>query len=67
MCARPATWSVAPGAKWGGRLGGTPPAGQQLRPWASTAGHVGSVPGQGTETPHAMWPGQKVKKENLCK
>ena len=50
MCACPATWSAARGAKCGGRLGATPLAGQQLRPRASTAGRVGSLPGQGTET-----------------
>lgn len=28
---------------------------------------MASVPHQGTETPHTMWPGQKVKQKKLCK
>lgn len=60
-------WSAARGAKCAGRLRGPPLAGQHLRPWASTAGCVGSVPRQGTETPHTMWLGQKVKQKKLCK
>ena len=32
-----------------------------LRLHASTAGDVGSVPGQGTKTPHVFSQGQKLK------
>ena len=35
---------------------------QWLRPHASTAGVMGSIPGQGTKIPHAMWRSQKKKK-----
>ena len=31
---------------------------QWLRLLASTAGDLGSIPGQGTRTPHAAWSGQ---------
>ena len=34
---------------------------QLLRLHASTAGDVGSIPGQGTKIPHAMEHGQKIK------
>ena len=34
---------------------------QWLRLHASNAGHVGSIPGQGTKIPHAMKPGKKKK------
>ena len=39
---------------------GTSPAVQWLRLHASTAGGVGSIPGQGTKIPHAVWGGQKI-------
>ena len=32
-----------------------------LRLWASTTGGTGSIPGQGTKIPHAMWCSQKKK------
>ena len=42
---------------------------QWLRLYASSAGSVGSVPGQGTEIPHAVQRGRKTKikfkKENV--
>ena len=34
---------------------------QRLGCRASTAGGMGSIPGQGTNTPHAVWRGQKKK------
>ena len=36
---------------------------QQLRLCASTAGDKGSIPGQGTKIPHAVWHSQKMKKK----
>ena len=36
---------------------------QWLRFWASKAGGIRSIPGQGTKIPHAMWHGQKKKKK----
>ena len=42
---------------------GTSLAVQWLRLHTSTAGGTGSVPGQGTESLHAAWHGQKTKKE----
>ena len=36
-----------------------------LRSCASMAGSTGSIPGQGTKVTHAMWCGQKKKKENI--
>ena len=36
---------------------------QWLRLRASTAGGVGSIPGQGTKIPASVWPGEKKKKE----
>ena len=42
---------------------GTSLAVQWLRLCASTAGGVGSIPGQGTKIPHASLPGQKIKKK----
>ena len=40
---------------------GTSLAVQWLRLYASNAGGVGSIPGQGTKIPHAMWPKDKSK------
>ena len=40
------------------------PSGQWLRLQASTAGGVGSIPGQGTKIPHDTWLSQKKKKKN---
>ena len=37
-------------------------AAQWLRLHTSTAAGVGSVPGQGTKIPHAVWCGQEKKK-----
>ena len=37
---------------------GTSLAVQRLRPHASTAGGMGSIPGRGTEIPHALWHSQ---------
>ena len=37
---------------------------QWLRPWAYNAWGVGSIPGQGTKIPHAMWSGQIKKKKS---
>ena len=34
---------------------------QWLGLYASNAGVVGSIPGQRTKIPHAMWRGQKIK------
>ena len=34
---------------------------QRLRPWVSTAGGAGLIPGQGTKARHASWHGQKQK------
>ena len=48
---------------------GTSLAVQWLRLRASNAGGEGSIPGQGTKIPHAMWWGQKKQKEkhhDLC-
>ena len=40
---------------------------QWLRLRAPTAGGLGSIPGQGTKIPHAVWFGQKNKMiEHLC-
>ena len=40
---------------------------QWLRLHAPTAGGLGSIPGQGTKIPHAVWCGQKNKMiEHLC-
>ena len=39
------------------------PSGQWLRLQASTAGGVGSIPGQGTKIPHDTWLSQKKKKK----
>ena len=40
---------------------------QQLRPHASRAGAVGSIPGRGTtEIPRAMWPRKKDSINNKC-
>ena len=36
---------------------------QWLRLWASNVAIMGSIPGQGTEIPHAVRGGQKKKKE----
>ena len=36
---------------------------QWLRLCASTAGDAGLIPGQGTKILHALWPGQKKKKD----
>ena len=36
---------------------------QWLRLHASNAGTVGSIPGQGTKIPYAVWHGQKIKKK----
>ena len=36
---------------------------------ASTAGGLGSIPGQGTKIPYVMWHGQKIKQNKpyyLC-
>ena len=35
---------------------------QWLRLCASSAGSMGSIPGQGTKIPHAMWRGKKKEK-----
>ena len=45
---------------------GTFPVVQWLRLHASTAGGVGSTPGQGTKILHTVQHGQKKKKEWLC-
>ena len=37
---------------------------QWLRLHASTAGGAGSIPGQGTKIPHAMWCDQKKQELN---
>ena len=37
---------------------------QRLRPPTSTAGGVGSIPGQETKIPHAVQHGQKKKKKH---
>ena len=42
---------------------GTSLAGQGLGLQASTAGGVGSTPGQGTKIPHILWHGQKINKQ----
>ena len=42
---------------------GTPLLVQWLRLCASNAGDVGLIPGWGTKISHAMWHGQKKKKE----
>lgn len=45
---------------------------QWLRPCASSVGDVGSVPGWGTEIPHAAWYGErkrereKIKEKEKC-
>ena len=36
---------------------------QWLRIRASTAGGMGSIPGQGNKIPHAAWRGQKTNKQ----
>ena len=38
---------------------------QWLRLCASTAGDAGLIPGQGTKILHALWHGQK-KKKDMC-
>ena len=38
---------------------------QRLRLCASNAGDAGSIPGQGTKIPHAVWCGQKKKKKDV--
>jgi len=43
---------------------GTPLVVQWLRFRASNAGGTGLIPGQGTEIPHAVKHGQKIKKES---
>ena len=40
---------------------GTSLAVQWLRLLAPSAGHMGSIPGQGTKIPHAAWLGQKKR------
>ena len=40
---------------------GTSLAVQWLRPCASIAGDIGSIPGQGTKIPHVKWCDQKIK------
>ena len=40
---------------------------QLLRLHVSTAGDVGSIPGQGTKIPHAMQHGQKMKNNQVNK
>ena len=40
---------------------GNSPVVQWLRLLASTAGDMGSFPGQGTRTPYATWCGQKKR------
>ena len=37
---------------------------QWLRLHASNARGIGSIPGHGTKSPHAVWCGQKRKKKN---
>ena len=37
---------------------------QWLRRHASNVGGMGSIPGQGTKIPHAMWPKKKKKKKS---
>ena len=41
-------------------MGGTSLVVQSLRPHASNAGGVGSIPGRGNRIPCAMWCGQKI-------
>ena len=40
---------------------------QWLRLCASNSGGTGSIPGQGTKSPHAAWHGQKKKKKKKLK
>ena len=44
---------------------GPSPAVQWLRCHASTAGGVGSIPGQGARIPHAVWHGQNNNNNNM--
>ena len=43
-------------------LEGTSLAAQCLRVHAANKAGVGSIPGQGTKIPHAVWLGQKILK-----
>ena len=48
---------------WNKSFHGTSLAVQWLRLHPSNAGGAGSIPGWGTEIPHAAWCGQKIKLE----
>ena len=38
---------------------------QWLRPFPSTTGGVGSIPGQGTKIPRVKWPKEEEKKKGM--
>ena len=40
---------------------------QRLRLYASNAGGMGSIPGQGVKIPHAVQRGQEIKKKKVSK
>ena len=43
------------------------PGGPVVQKLPSDAGGVGSIPGQGSEIPHASWPeNQNIKQEQYC-
>ena len=43
------------------------PGGPVVKTPPSNAGGTGSIPGPGTNIPHAMWYGQKLKKQTINK
>ena len=43
------------------------PSGPVIKTWPSNAGGAGSIPGQGTKIPHALWPKkQNIKWKQYC-
>ena len=46
---------------------GDAPGGPVVKTLPSSAGSVGSIPGQGAKTPYASWPeNQNIKQEQCC-
>ena len=48
-------WGRVPDSQKNSLILGTSLAVQRLRPWASSAGNTGSILGQGTKIPQAVW------------